>query len=234
MLDEIEKKIYNTYLRAQADYYERPYNPRKDFSKMREKDIFQLKRLKTFFNQYKDVNPFQFFKAGFKYETGTYPTLEYFNSLKATHTYAKHMRRKYAEDVDNIESLRDFKDGILFIYNFISEKDISLSDYKVCVNENGVPWPIIHLKQQNISFYHIHSLDISLDLFDTDYKELITEDFDKVYERTKVAYENSKKMKEIGAKFNKFSQRLLKVMKKKENSSKIDLTAGGTESSSEE
>jgi hypothetical protein len=39
-------------------------------------------------------------------------------------------------------------------------------------------------------------------------------------------------MREIGSKFNKFSQRLLKATRK--NSRKIDLTAGGTDSSSEE
>lgn len=234
MLDEVEKRIYNTYLRAQAEYHDRPYTPRKDFSKMREKDVLQLRKLKMFFNQYRDVNPFQFFRAGFKYETGSYPTLEYYNSLKATRIYAKHIRRRYAEDVDNIDSLRDFKDGILFIYNFMTEKDISLLDYKSCVNESGVPWVTIHLKQQNISFYHIHALEISLDVFPDDYREMITEEFEDVYERTKVAYLDSKLMKDIGTKFNKFSQRLRKVAKNHENSSKIDLTAGGTDSSSEE
>lgn len=233
MLDDTEKKIYNTYLRAQAEYHDRPYTPRKDFSKMREKDKLQLRKLKLFFSQYKDVNPFQFFRAGFKYETGTYPTLEYYNSLKATRTYAKHIRRRYADDVDNIDSLRDFKDGILYIYNFMTEKDISLLDYKTCVNESGVPWITIHLKQQNISFYHVHALEIPLDTFSDDYREMITEDFDDVYERTKVVYMDSKLMKEIGTKFNKFSQRLLKATKKRENSNKIDLTAGGTETSSE-
>jgi hypothetical protein len=86
---------------------------------MREKDELQIKKLKLFFDQYRDVNPFQFFRAGFKYETNTYPTLEYFNTLRATRLYAKHIREKYNQDVDNIESIKDFKDGILFIYGFI-------------------------------------------------------------------------------------------------------------------
>ena len=36
MLNETEQKIYNTYLRAMADKNNRPYQARKDFSKMRE------------------------------------------------------------------------------------------------------------------------------------------------------------------------------------------------------
>lgn len=214
MLNEQEQRIYNAYLRALAEHHSRPYKARKDFSKMREKDVIQIRRLKLFFDNYKDVNPFHFFKAGFKYELNTYPTLEYFNTLKATRLYAKHMRERYYEDVDNHESIKDFKDGILFIYNFIAENDLSLMDYKTCVNESGVPWCIIHLKQQNISFYHIHSLEISEDIFPHYYRELITEEFEKVFYETKEAYSNSKTMKEIGTKFNKFSHRLLKATKR--------------------
>jgi hypothetical protein len=214
MLNETEQRIYNQYLRAMAEKYQRPYKARKDFSKMREKDVLQIQKLRMFFEQYKDVNPFQFFKAGFKYELSTYPTLEYFTTLRATRVYAKHMREKYNEDVDNIESIKDFKDGILFIYGFIQEKDITLAEYKTCVNEHGVPWVIIHLKQQNISFYHIHCLEIAIDIFPYDYREMITDEFEKVWEDTKEQYLRSKEMREIGTRFNKFSQRLIKAGKK--------------------
>jgi hypothetical protein len=124
------------------------------------------------------------------------------------------MREKYNDDVDNHESIKDFKDGILFIYGFIQEKDITLADYKTCVNESGVPWCIIHLKQQNISFYHIHCLEIDIDIFPNDYREMITDEFENVWEDTKEQYLRSKVMREIGTKFNKFSQRLLKAGKK--------------------
>ena len=214
MLDEIEQKIYNAYLRALAERHERPYKARKDFSSMREKDVLQIKKLKLFFEQYKDINPFQFFRAGFKYQTNTYPTLEYYNTLRATRVYAKHIREKYNLDVDNIESIKDFKDGILFIYGFIQENDLTLADYKTCVNEHGVPWIIIHLKQQNISFYHVHALEIKSEIFPTDYREMITDEFENVWEDTKQQYFRSKVMRQIGTKFNKFSQRLLKAGKR--------------------
>ena len=73
---------------------------------------------------------------------------------------------------------------------------------------------IIHLKQQNISFYHVHCLEIDIDLFPRDYRELITDEFEKVWEETKEQYDRSKEMKEIGTRFNKFSQRLIKAGKK--------------------
>ena len=60
---------------------------------------------------------------------------------------------------------------------FISDNDLTLGEYKTCVNGNGVPWCIIHLKKQNISFYHIHALEIDIDIFPEDYREMITDDF---------------------------------------------------------
>ena len=101
MLEEVEKKIYNQYLRAQADKYKRPYMVRKDFSKMRDKEVLALQKLRIFFEQYKDVNPFQFFKACFKYELDAYPTLEYCTTVRASSLYVRHMRGKYYEGVDH-------------------------------------------------------------------------------------------------------------------------------------
>jgi len=43
---------------------------------------------------------------------------------------------------------------------------------------------------------------------------MITEDFEKVWEDTKEQYIRSKQMREIGTRFNKFSQRLIKAGKK--------------------
>jgi hypothetical protein len=70
------------------------------------------------------------------------------------------------------------------------------------------------LKQQNISFYHIHCLEIDIDIFPYDYREMITDEFEKVWEDTKEQYLRSKEMREIGTRFNKFSQRLIKAGKK--------------------
>lgn len=49
MLNEGEQKIYNIYLRAMAEKYNRPYQARKDFSKMRDKDVLSIQKLRLFF-----------------------------------------------------------------------------------------------------------------------------------------------------------------------------------------
>ena len=64
----------------------------------------------------------------------------------------------------------------------------------------SVPWILIHLNEQKISFYHLHALDISRSQLQSDYIEMIFHDFDKVFSETKQKYISSNKLKELGNK----------------------------------
>lgn len=203
---DFEKKIYNVYLRILGEKQGRPYTPKKDFSNMTESQKMVLKKLSLFFNTYYDVNPSTFFKAGF---TGDEKFLElsFFTSLKASRLYAKYVRERYANSVDNEESVKDFKEGIIFIYDFMKENDFNLLDYTTKTNDSGVPWFVIHLKKQNISFYHIHALDITIDKFPKDWRELLVDNFEEMFCRTKKNFDESLQMKKIGSKLNSFLKR---------------------------
>lgn len=206
-IGDTEKKIYNLYLKALGEKQNRPYTPKKDFSNLTDGVIVTLKKLALFFENYKDVNPSLFFRAGFKHEDRNFLELSFFTSLKASRLYSKYVREKYVNSVDNEESVKDFKDGIIFIYDFMKDNDFTLSDYVNGRNESGVPWFVIHLKKQNISFYHIHALDINLDKFPADWRELLIEDFEDIFFSTKRNFENSLVMKKIGSKLNSFLKR---------------------------
>ena len=206
-IGDTEKKIYNLYLKALGEKQNRPYTPKKDFSNLTDGVIVTLKKLALFFNNYKDVNPSLFFREGFKHEGKNFLEFSFFTSLKASRLYSKYVREKYVNSVDNEESVKDFKDGIIFIYDFMKDNDFTLTDYVNGRNESGVPWFVVHLKKQNISFYHIHALDISLDKFPADWRELLIEDFENVFFATKRNFENSLVMKKIGSKINTFLKR---------------------------
>lgn len=206
-IGDSEKKIYNIYLKTLGENQNRPYNTKKDFSNLTDDVKMTLKRLVIFFDTYKDVNPIVFFRAGFKHEKQNFLELKFFSSLKASRIYAKYIREKYANSVDNEENIKDFKEGIIFIYDFMKENNLNLQDYVNKVNESGVPWFIVHLKKQNISFYHIHALDITLDKFPNDFRELVMDDFENIFFSTKKNFENSMVMKKIGTKLNSFLKR---------------------------
>ena len=217
-LGDFEKKIYNIYLKTLGEKQGRPYMSKKDFSNMTESMKTTLKRLKMFFETYKDVNPLTFFRAGFKGEDKNFLELSYFTSLRASKLYAKYIKEKYMTSVDNEESIKDFKEGIIFIYDFMRDNDFTLNDYLTSLNESGVPWFIIHLKRQNISFYHIHALEITLDRFPMDWRELLVKDFENVFFSTKKQFDESSVMKKIGTKLNSFIKRERKSIDKNQNS----------------
>lgn len=206
-ISDFEKKIYNIYLRTLGEAQGRPFTPKKDFSNLTEGVRLSLKKLCLFFETYKDVNPGAFFRAGFKGETSKFLELSFFTSLKASRLYAKYIREKYNNSVDNEESIKDFKEGIIFIYDFMKENDYNLTDYITKNNESGVPWFVIHLKKQNISFYHIHALDIGIEKFPYDWRELMLDKFEETFYNTKHNFEESKVMKKIGNKLNSFLKR---------------------------
>ena len=206
-LSDLEKKTYNMYLKALAESQSRPYNLRKNFDDLNSNVKTAVRKLSAFFETYRDVNPSLFFKAGFKYETNKFLDISYFNSLRASKMYAKLVRERYNESVDNDESITDFKNGIIFIYDFIKDNDITLDDYILNTNESGVPWYLIHLKKQNISFYHIHSLSIELEQFPKDMRYMIMDNFDEVFARTKRNFEMSLVMNKIGKKLASFLKR---------------------------
>ena len=214
-LGDFEKKIYNIYLKTLGEKQGRPYMSKKDFSNMTESMKTTLKRLKMFFETYKDVNPLTFFRAGFKGEDKNFLELSYFTSLRASKLYAKYIKEKYMTSVDNEESIKDFKEGIIFIYDFMRDNDFTLNEYFTSLNESGVPWFIIHLKRQNISFYHIHALEITLDRFPIDWRELLVKDFENVFFSTKKQFDESSVMKKIGTKLNSFIKRERKLIDKK-------------------
>lgn len=214
-LGDFEKKIYNIYLKTLGEKQGRPYMSKKDFSNMTESMKTTLKRLKMFFETYKDVNPLTFFRAGFKGEDKNFLELSYFTSLRASKLYAKYIKEKYMTSVDNEESIKDFKEGIIFIYDFMRDNDFTLNEYLTSLNESGVPWFIIHLKRQNISFYHIHALEITLDRFPIDWRELLVKDFENVFFSTKKQFDESSVMKKIGTKLNSFIKRERKLIDKK-------------------
>ena len=89
----------------------------------------------------------------------------------------------------------------------MKEMDYNLTDYITKNNESGVPWFVIHLKKQNISFYHIHALDIGIEKFSYDWRELMLDKFEETFYNTKRNFEESKVMKKIGTKLNSFLKR---------------------------
>ena len=200
MLSDIQQKIYNDYLRALGEANNRSYKPRKNFNDLDEETKIYLYRLELFFNQFSHINPYNFFIASFKYRELKFLKLSEFLKHSAVIAYSRYNTSKYDEFIDSDESLNNFIQGFKTIIAFCLENKIPTKKYRTTVNNMHVPWLIIHLNEQKISFYHLHALDISRESISNDYIDLMFNDFNKIFEETKQKYNNSKKLKELGKK----------------------------------
>lgn len=199
MVSEFQQRIYNDYLKALGEANNRPYKPRKDFNISDENKNY-LYRLELFFSQFKHINPYNFFTASFKYRQLTWMSLGDFLKHSAIIAYSKWNQVKYDEFVDSESSIKSFWDGFRHIVAFCLSNKIPTKNYKNCVNNVGVPWVLIHLNEQKISYYHLHALGIHRTDLKSDYLELTFNEFDSVFSKTKQQYEKSKELKKLGNK----------------------------------
>lgn len=200
MVNDVQRDIYNDYLKAYAAFQGRPYRKRNDFSKADKGLLAALDKMERFFEQYKHIQPYLFFKATFDTTDKKYVKFEDFTKYSAVAAYSRWSRERNENNADSAEVLQSFKDGIVFIRDFVKEKGIKFSEYKRAVNPFGVPWFIIHLKEQRITVYHLHFLNVAPRDIALDYQEFVMMDFEGVFDKTKRNYENSVTMKEIGSK----------------------------------
>lgn len=199
-LSEFQQKIYNFYLGALAEKQGRGYRARYNFDNLDISARITLGKLEQFFKQNNSVDPKAFFKAGFEYSVDNWLPLEHFKTRKAIAAYNKYIRTRSVADPDSSESLESFKEGLKFIASFSKENNVRIFQYKETKNGMGVPWFLIHLHEQRISFYHLHALDITLSDVPSDYKNLVFSKFDETFNTTLDKYLSSTRLKQIGNK----------------------------------
>ena len=200
MVNDFQQRIYNDYLKAIGEANNRPYKPRKDFEKIDDETKIYLHRLELFFNQFKHISPYNFFVASLKFRDLKYLSLGDYIKHSAVVAYSKWNTVKYDSFIDSETSIKDFIDGFKFIVGFCLTNNLPTKEYRTCVNNVGIPWILIHLNEQKISYYHLHALDISRTSINSDYTNITFNEFDKMFSKTKSQYINSKELKNIGNK----------------------------------
>lgn len=202
-MNETQGNIYNQYLKAIAKVNNRPYKLRKNFDNFDSDTLTSLYRLELFFEQFRHVNPYIFFLAYLEVKGLKYAKLSDYLNHSAVVAYSKFSSIKYDDYVDSDRSLSDFIEGARFIVGFCIANGLPTEQYRTAVNENHIPLVLVHLNEQRISYYHLHALDISRTQLETDYTEILFNDFNKKFSETKQKYINSNKLKELGNKLGK-------------------------------
>ena len=211
-LTQEEIDIYNIYLKSIANKANRGFRKRENFDKMSLEDKMSLKRLRLFFESNGIKNIKFYIDSVLNYSNSTFLPLSYFNTIKVVTSYKRYTDSIKTLDCDNDYLIKDFLNGIKFIKEFCENNSKKISEYPLVKDESGVPCFLIHLKEHNISFYHIHLLKIDSESIKqyNDFLNLYEDSFNEMYKDTLIKYNNSKKMKEIGSKFQRI------IFKKKE------------------
>ena len=103
MFTDFEKNLYNVYLKELRGAKNQPYKKRKNFEKVNETISLCLKKLAIFFNNNKDVNPSDFFKAPYSiYPEGETFDLKFYTTQRAIKVYKIFLDSKKVVDKDNI------------------------------------------------------------------------------------------------------------------------------------
>lgn len=206
-MNQKQEEIYNQYLKALAKVNNRPYKLRKDFSKVDDETKIVLYRLELFFDQFSHIQPYNFFLALLEYKGLTFATLSDYLKHSAIVAYSRHNIKKYDEYVDSDASLDNFMQGARNIVEFCLGNGLPTNQYRTSINNNGVPWILIHLNEQKISYYHLHALDISRTDINSDYTDILFHDFNEMFISTKQKYINSNKLKQLGNKLKEKIER---------------------------
>lgn len=180
MLSEIQKNIYNSFLKVTRTVKNKPFRYRKNFESIDSTTEVILKKLERLFASHSSISYDTFFTAPYKvYNDQEFFDLQFFVTQKAIKCYTTYVKQREIENPDSESAINMSKAACSFIYKFCKSSEITLDKYKNSV-EGNIPLPILHLKEHKINYYTLHALYIK-NLISPDMKSIFTLMFDNFF-----------------------------------------------------
>ena len=203
-MTDLEKTIYNQYLRILRTSQNKPYTARKDFSKFEENPNYvKIKKIANLFKSCSHISMDDYFTAPYKvYELDgedTVYTLEFYASLKALGCYKRYMEIKELCDPDEEHQLDFIKSSFQFILKYCIENKIQFSDYPYRKTGFTYEW-MKHYAEKRISllclleFDHIYDIIMGIE---EEHRKLLLGDLEERFYKIKGMYLNSDRAKKI-------------------------------------
>jgi hypothetical protein len=194
MLTDLQKKIYNTFLKNSR--YNQPFQYRKDFTDISENISYILKKLELFFQKYNHIKIEEYFEAPrFLHPNEKYPFLDYFTTRPAIRAYSIFQKQK--EDENPEKQFENIKESLRFIGMFCFKNKINLKDYLKHKFGYMFSW-LNHYREHKINPYSLMELgDISCvySQLNEEERDLFSNTMIEKFETFKVRYHASPKTK---------------------------------------
>lgn len=196
-LTDRDKNVYNTFLATSRSINNKPFILRKKFDNLDDKTYIILKKLSSFFNKYNNIKIADFFIAPYAYYgKGEYIELQYFTTPRAIKCYSLYIKQKEVDNPDSNRIIEASKEAASFIYKFCRQENLTLSEYKTCIQGN-IPAILLHLKEHKINFYTIHALSCEKIIYsvDKDILDFIIENINSIMLTTRNNFQKSVRLK---------------------------------------
>jgi hypothetical protein len=199
MIEERQKKIYNSFLRASRASKNKPFTQRQNFDNITSTVEVALKKLDSFFASHPTVRYYDFFIAPYSiYKDQEFFDLRFYTTMKALKCYTEYIKQLEYSDSDSDIIIERCKECCINIYKFCKEQNITLQEYKT-QQAGTIPLYIQHLKEHKINFYTLHGLEVNIPTSreDVDIFRFMFEDFSTTFNNTRSRFIRSTRLKKI-------------------------------------
>lgn len=211
---EIQKRVYNEYLRVIAIASNRPYRARVKFDKIDDSTAKALRALEMRFTKHTFIDIRKYFETFMTYMGANYLSIDKFVGAKPFRVYmrlvrANEMANEAVEDEDDSvdeltdEELAEFKEGLKFIVKWCKENNVEVKGYTEQTNDMFVPFYMLHLQEKRINMLHLHLYGLGLFEIPRDYCEIVVNDFVEKFVDSQQEFERSKKLCALRVAFRK-------------------------------
>jgi len=209
-LSVFEKKIYNIYLKTSRN--KKGFTPRKDFKKLDDTKYVLLKKISNTLRN-KKIDPIIFFNAPYKLYSEKYVPLDFYSTFNAISTY-----KKYTTDIELTKPDHEFnitrlRNSFKFIYDMCIKHNLTRCDEYLDIQSGIYPNFILDLKNNDINYYSLLSLDISEKniKLEKNIVEFVCNSFYNTLSSLRSKYTFSKQMKPLGIKLTNTINKILKT-----------------------
>lgn len=153
MITNVEKLLYNTYLRVSRTAKDKPFTYRKDFSDMDDSTLLHLKRIAILLSKYPHIDADEYFLAPFKvYPNAEHFTIDYYAGMGAVNAYTLYMKQIQEMPPDSDEQLQFIRKSLKYIGSFCIKNKIKLESYSTFKSGLSYDW-MKHVKKHEVSVY---------------------------------------------------------------------------------
>lgn len=207
-LSVYEQNIYNTFLKVSREG--KGFRYRKNFNNISDEKYNYIKKISHVLSN-KKIDPLMFFTAPYKLYAEEYIDLKYFTTFGAISSYKKYLENLQLTDPDHSYNINVLRNSFKHIYQVCFDNNLSTCKEYLTVEKGLYPQYILDLKEGNVCYYAL----LSLDLCEKDIKlekktvEFVCKNFYNLLSSLRSRLVFSKKIKPLSIKLIKTINKIL-------------------------